>query len=126
MGKFHDCEIIKYEVDLRERKVSMYVQSIKGNDIVSNKLIFLDVIAHCFNDELAGSTILDIELCELHKFIKDNENMLRQRKDYLWPMDYNTIDELEQYLKLNNYSYYCIFSSYGLNGWILSKGFSGF
>lgn len=36
-------------------------------------------------------------------------------------MDYSTINELEEKLMREQYEYFVISSSYGLNGWVLAK-----
>ncbi|MEB2280723.1 hypothetical protein LAV73_12015 [Lysinibacillus xylanilyticus] len=51
----------------------------------------------------------------------ENKELLDKEKDYLWPMDYEKVVDLIKYIKGNNYHYYKIYASYGLNGWILSK-----
>ncbi|VVM33785.1 hypothetical protein [Terribacillus sp. AE2B 122] len=38
-------------------------------------------------------------------------------------MDYENSEEMLSYVKSKSYRYYKIQSSYGLNGWILSKAF---
>lgn len=85
------------------------------------KVSFTDVYAHSFEDELFGSIILDIEKSTLTKFIESNSELLDQRKNYLWPTIYETTNELLQKLESENISYYIIYSSYGLSGWVLSK-----
>ena len=44
-----------------------------------------------------------------------------QGQPYLWPMDYDSLENLEKYLVLNEYKYIQIYSSMGLCGWILAK-----
>ncbi|MTI49248.1 MAG: hypothetical protein FH761_15555 [Firmicutes bacterium] len=70
-----------------------------------------------------GSIIFDIEKYSIDYFIKNNSDLLEKHKSYSWPMNYDTIEELREKLVREEYSYYVISSSYGLNGWILAKNY---
>lgn len=123
MSKVHDNEIISYEVDLRNRKIIIHTEY---RDLMVGKnadVIFHGVLAHSFQTELSGSIIFDIDKYEITQFLKDNIDLLKKEKNYCWPIDYNTVEELTEKLVRDQYSYYVISSSYGLHGWVLSKGY---
>lgn len=84
-------------------------------------ILFTDVLAHSFENELPGSIIFDICSYEIDSFIEDNTELLTNRKGYCWPMDYSTLDELIIKLTNEKYNYYAITASYGLSGWVLAK-----
>lgn len=52
---------------------------------------------------------------------EQNAKILDERKNHCWPIYYKTIEELDAILINDNYTYYIIYSAYGLNGWILAK-----
>lgn len=54
-------------------------------------------------------------------FIEGNLELLERHKPYCWPTYYNTLDELREMLINKQYEYYVIFSSLGLNGWVIAK-----
>ncbi|MCT4542102.1 MAG: hypothetical protein N4A63_01025 [Vallitalea sp.] len=123
MSRVHDNEIISYEVDFENRKIIMHTQY-QGSDLLENiDIVFSDVLVHMFENQLEGSIIFSIEKHELFQFIKDNSDLLKKQKDYCWPMYYNTIEELEERLFKDQYSYYVISSSYGLSGWVIAKNY---
>ena len=66
--------------------------------------------------------ILDIEESFIDLFLEENEAEIRNSKCYCWPINYENIEELKKYLLENQYKYIKIFSSLGLNGWVLAKG----
>ncbi|WNQ12225.1 hypothetical protein MJA45_04015 [Paenibacillus aurantius] len=119
MSNIHDNEIISYEVDLRKHKIILH--TIQYRDSACTKLIFSDVLAHLFETHLEGSIILDVEEYELSHFIQDNRELLEKQKNSCWPIDYGNFEELTEKLIKEQYAYYVISSSYGLNGWILAK-----
>lgn len=121
MKNLHDNEITRYEVNLKDRNVIIYTQIKKDRDMIGFKIVFSDVIAHLFENELSGSIILELRKDNLEDFIRENEEVLNRRREFLWPMDYDTFEELQKILIDAGYNYYSIISSYGLCGWILSK-----
>lgn len=64
---------------------------------------------------------LDIFDAGIESFIPQNRDILKSRKDHLWPINYESEEELFSYLQYNQYHYYVIQSSYGMNGWVVSK-----
>lgn len=46
-------------------------------------MIFLNIIAHFFEDEISGSIILDIKEFNLEKFFKSNEKLLQEKVLFL-------------------------------------------
>ncbi|MBD7911526.1 hypothetical protein [Clostridium cibarium] len=123
MSNIHDNEIISYKVNLKNQKIIIYTEYQKRKITKKTDVIFYDVLVHFFENELPGSTILDIDEHNINQFIRDNSKLLEQRKDSCWPIDYNTIEELTRELLKEQYSYYIISSSYGLNGWVLAKSY---
>ncbi|MCC3381767.1 hypothetical protein ACFQ5D_02490 [Paenibacillus farraposensis] len=119
MSNIHDSEIISYEVDLKNQKI--IISTIQYPDSSITELVFSDVLAHLFETHLEGSIILDVDKYELSQFINDNRELLEKQKNSCWPIDYYNIEELTEKLRREQYVYFVVSSSYGLNGWILAK-----
>lgn len=85
------------------------------------EILFEDFFAFHFEDQLPYSILLDIVEREVNSFALENKELLAKSKDYFWPMDYEYIEELINYITENSYKYYKVQASYGLNGWILAK-----
>jgi hypothetical protein len=113
----HDAEINAYVVNLSNREITISLQQ----NNASADIIFTNVFAHYFENELQGSTIFEISENNVSSFLKDNEKILRDRKKFCWPIYYSDISELKQKLETERYIYYAIVSSYGLSGWVLAK-----
>ncbi|WP_340025654.1 hypothetical protein MHI24_10880 [Paenibacillus sp. FSL K6-1096] len=123
MQSIHDNEIVSYTVDLQKSKITF--QTLGGKDNSVPIIIeFIDILAHFFETQLQGSILLDISQCEISSFVKDNKKLLDNQKDSAWPMYYERTEDLLERLLHNNYNYYVIYASYGLNGWVIAKEYS--
>jgi len=116
----HDNKIVSYEVDFQKSRITL--NTIDGKrDSVITKIEFNDALAHVFETQLRGSIILDISTLDVSLFFKHNKELLEKEKDYAWPMYYEKIEDLLEYLQNEKYNYYVISASYGLNGWVIAK-----
>ncbi|WP_430883309.1 hypothetical protein [Fusibacter sp. JL216-2] len=57
----------------------------------------------------------------ISKFIDLNYELILSQSVYCWPMNFNNLDELRDRLIEEEMKYFVISSSYGLNGWVVSK-----
>lgn len=115
----HDNVILSYMVDLQNDQIVIHTRdesSLKEVDIVLK-----EVLSHRFEHPLKGSVILAITVSNISSFIAGHVELLQNGKDYSWPAAYDSIDELEKQLTEDGYKYIHLYSSYGLNGWILAK-----
>lgn len=118
MNNIHDSQILNYQINFEYSKIEIVVLNEQGEHV---NISFNDIFAFHFEDQLPSSIILDIVEAEIDLFATENKELLDKRKNYFWPMDYDYVEELTDYIKENGYRYYKIQASYGLNGWILSK-----
>lgn len=70
---------------------------------------------------MPNSIIFDIEEYEAKEMIIENKELLKQEKDYLWPIGYKDTNDLLKKLASANYKYYVIETSFGLYGWVLAQ-----
>lgn len=115
----HDNEIINYQVNLKDKTILLHTIS-ETNEAAT--ILFNDLLAYNFENQLPGSILLDIFDAGIESFIPQNRDILKSRKDHLWPINYESEEGLYSYLQHNQYHYYVIQSSYGMNGWVVSKG----
>lgn len=123
MQNIHDNEIVSYTVDLQKSKITFQTLGGKDNS-VPVMIEFIVVLAHRFETQLQGSILLDISQFEISSFVKDNKELLEKQKDSAWPVYYDKIEDLLEYLLHENYNYYVISASYGLNGWVVAKEYN--
>lgn len=117
----HDYIISTYTVDLKNKTIELCAEDTSKKQI--SRFIAKDVLTHLFQGILEYNIILDIQESTPDSFIKENILILKEKKQECWPIDYQTIDELRDFLYKNKYKYIEIQCSYGLQGWILAKEF---
>lgn len=115
----HDYIICSYSVDLKNKTIEIcaeYEEDMK-------RFFAQGVLTHSFETILEYNIILDIQEIALKSFIEQNKFVLEKKKQECWPINYETLDELKEFLYKNQYKYITIETSYGLQGWILAKEF---
>lgn len=121
MSQVHDNEILSYEVNYEAEQIIMHTRYDSRQLLEHTDIVFSGVLCHWFEGELPGSIILDINANGIPSFIKENTELLNKQKNYGWPKMYDTLEELESTLTAEQYQYFVISSSYGLNGWVVAK-----
>ena len=116
---FHDHTIKSYNVDFFNNKITVYTL----NNNKETVLYISDVLTHCFDCILdtKSNIIFDINIKSIDYFISENIDKIKDFKNMCWPIYYNDISELKNFLEDNNYKYIRILSSYGMDGWVLAK-----
>lgn len=114
----HDGLIIGYSVSFLEHELNLDIQTVT-DEIVS--VTFENYLAHDFNHVMAGSILFDIDEVDLNTFLIESSKQFNNYKSYNWPIGYSNITELEQDLKKEDYKYYVISASLGLNGYVFAK-----
>lgn len=117
----HDDCIVAYSVNLEEK--SIVIHTYNNTKKKHGKICFFEVLTHSFKCIIDYNIILDIQECEMDFFFEDNREELIKMKGYGWPVDYLTEKELIDFLRTNEYKYIKIYSSYGMDGWILAKSY---
>lgn len=118
MNNIHDCKILNYQIDFENSKIEIIALSDHDKLV---RILFEDFLAFHFENQIPNSILLDIVEGEIASFVLENKELLDKGKAYDWPMDYCHVDEIVHHIQKNSYQYYKIRSSYGLNGWVLSR-----
>jgi hypothetical protein len=82
---------------------------------------FDNVMGYLFYNQLEVCIILDIKNYTVEEYLKKYKKIFDNIEIYKFPFEYNNKDELVNKLNKNNQKYYEIYSSYGLNGWVLAE-----
>lgn len=117
MNIVHDYEIKSYFVNFENKDIVINI----SDDDKEKQIIFHNFLCYKFYDEMPYSIILDLEERALDKFFTENKELLIQGKKNVWPMRYNSLKELEEEIRKENLTYQVLYSSYGMNGWVLAE-----
>lgn len=117
----HDDIIISYSMDFKNKKMEMHTY----NNLLKckSRIEFEGILTHFFTGSLNVNQILDIDEWSINAFIEENEEYLKEMKRYCWPIKYQNLQDLSDYLIINKYKYIKIVSAYGMFGWVLAKDF---
>ena len=126
MSLVHDNIITSYHVDFENDKLIMMTQFYNNEMILleNTEVVFDGYFTHKFNYGVKGSIIFDIKELPAHLFIKYEGELLKETKNYGWPISYRTDDiftEFIEFLISNKYKIFVISSSYGTCGFVVSK-----
>ncbi|WP_271491967.1 hypothetical protein [Enterococcus sp. 5H] len=117
MNNVHDYIIKSYTVNFEEKKITLEV----SNDMKEKQVVFHNIFTYKFYDEMPYSVILDLEERPLDDFFSENEELLQQGEKSAWPIMYDSFEELENEIRNANVAYQVLYSSYGMNGWVLAE-----
>ena len=117
MNNVHDYIIKSYTVNFEEKKITLEI----SNDIKEKQVVFHNIFTYKFYDEMPYSVILDLEERPLDDFFSENEELLEQGEKRAWPIMYDSFEELENEIRNANVAYQVLYSSYGMNGWVLAE-----
>lgn len=117
----HDDYIVSYSVDIEKKEVQ--INTCNHENEKRRVLLFSEVLTHAFNCILECNILFDVTENDVELFIKNNSVELEEMKNFCWPINYDRVDELINYLVQNEYRYYVISSSLGMSGWVLAKSF---
>lgn len=118
----HDNQIISYNVDFKNKTILIHTYDV--NEEKYADLLFRDVLTHSFCNILVENIILDIEILSIDSFIDENRDMIEEGNSYCWPTTYESEGELQSFLINSSYKYIKIYSSYGMDGWVIAKKIS--
>lgn len=99
----HDNEIVSYEVDFKEKMIILRTVSEQNQKV---QVVFKDVLANFFENGGHQNIIFDIVTDTIEDFIRENEKMLKEKKNMCWPMCYTDLKELQKLLEARKYKYF--------------------
>lgn len=92
----HDEFVEEYTVSLSGEKVTIKTRNSNGDGHIAT---FENVLTHMFNCVIGGSQLLEINENSIECFMEENRAILAEKRDFCWPIDYQTEDELRLFLE---------------------------
>jgi len=121
--QLHDNNIYSYVVLCDRRQIVLHTEFKEVTPAVYADVIFSGVVAHNFEDVLAGNIVFQIDEVDVEAIVKEWSDLFAQRKNYGWPDDivYSDPSNLVAILKQRGIKAFEISSSYGLFGWVFAE-----
>jgi hypothetical protein len=117
----HDNILYAYTVDCEGRQLVLHTAYRLRDPHEFTDLVFREVVAHHFDNVLAGNILFEVDEVELAALVGENAALFAESWRYGWPINYSgDSDALVRALTSTSVRAYSIGSSYGLSGWILA------
>jgi len=117
----HDNIIKSYHVDFENKDLTMKTEYETPTLHEKTDVVFTGYLTHIFSTEMECNIIFDIEEWPLALFLKEESELLKDEKNYGWPISYDTEADLIGFFTINGYKVFNISSSCGLHGYVLAK-----
>jgi hypothetical protein len=118
----HDNQIIAYSVLARERKIVIQTEFSDQMPHEFTDIIFEDVLAYHFENDLFGTIISDVEEIDLSAMLKEHVAMFESGWRYGWPRGWEKEKEdIETYVRRLNMRAFELSASYGMTGWVIAN-----
>ncbi len=114
----HDNYIVNALIDIENSNIILSTKYENENTVI----LFENVLCHSFENIINQNIILDITEYNISEFIdRISQHLLNNKKYCDPPINWENIDDLKTKLTNLKYFGYDIYSSIGLNGWVISK-----
>lgn len=117
-GDIHDYEIISYNVDVYNNKLQIFTEY---SEEEKKSITFTGVLAHHFEHVIYRNILFDVTQVTIDCFINTKEKLLEESLRYGFPTWSENIEELRTLLKKEQQKTFKIYSSLGLNGFVIAK-----
>ncbi|HEX8913438.1 MAG TPA: hypothetical protein VF796_13840 [Humisphaera sp.] len=119
----HDNNVYAYAVLCERRRLVLHTEYRDGDAEEYTDVVFAGVVAHHFEDVLAGNILFGIDEVDPERIVAEWADLFARRKNYGWPrVEYDRQEELVAALRRDGVKGFEIGSSYGLGGWVLAAG----
>ncbi len=120
MINVHDKKNINYMINIDDE--NSFLKLVSKKDYVIEELIFDNFLLNNFTNFNNYQNVLStLKEEDINKFLKLNQAYLEESLNYGSPRYLDSISELKEFLKNNDYKVYFLSASFGMNGWILAK-----
>lgn len=123
MSWVHDNNIKSYNVDFDNKKIILNTIYENNNVVENTQVIFDNVVANEFKNIGTGfqNIIFDIKVDTINEFLNDYDNLIKERKNWGWPICYNGKEDLKKKLEEKDQKYYYLDAVCGMFGFILAS-----
>jgi hypothetical protein len=117
----HDNSLISYEVLCREREIHLHTAFLDREPHQYTDVIFQSVAAYHFVGDNFNTIISNIDEVDVERIYSEYEELFVESMDFVWPMLYESKEELLGKMKDENVRGFIIHSSYGMAGWVWAE-----
>jgi len=118
----HDNRLIAYHVLAKECRIVLETEFRDRAPHEYTDVVFEDVLAYHFENDLFGTIIFDIEEVDLNALLKEHAQMFELGWRQGWPRGWDSRKEdIESFTQRLEVRAFDLSSSYGMSGWVIAK-----
>ena len=118
----HDNQIIAYSVLAKEKRIVIQTEFSGRVPYELTDIIFEDVLAYHFENDLFGTIIFDVQEIDLPALLKEHATMFEAGWRYGWPRGWEKDkEEIEAFVRRLKMRAFELSSSYGMTGWVIAN-----
>ena len=117
----HDNFVLSYTIDCEKQNITFHTVFHDNEPHEYTEITFLKVAGYCFEGDNFQTILFDIYQATPEEVYNSNSELFERRKNYAWPFDYNTKQELIEKLDKKGVRGFFISSSYGMDGFVLAE-----
>ncbi|MFN3649942.1 MAG: hypothetical protein ACK47B_10195 [Armatimonadota bacterium] len=122
MISIHDHRLLAYHVDCEARQITLRTIFQDEEPHEKAQITFTGVLAYHFEGDAFGTILFDITAVPPAEIVGQYAELFARLKNYGWPgPTYQTPEELNQRLEGSGVTGYLIYSSCGMDGFVLAK-----
>jgi hypothetical protein len=122
MNSVHDSRIIRYSVSAKEQTIVIETENRDRAIHEFTDIYFLGVLAYCFEHDLFGAIIFDVEEVDLTALLDANAQRFEDGAQWGWPRGWEKRKEtIQAYTARLGMRAFELSSSYGMSGWVIGK-----
>jgi hypothetical protein len=121
----HDNHLVAYTVLAKEKKIVLQTEFLDREPYEFTDVVFDDVLAYHFENDLFGTIIFDIVEIALPALLKEHAAKFEVGWRYGWPRGWEKEkEEIEIFARRLEMRAFELSSSYGMTGWVIAKSMS--
>jgi len=121
----HDNRITVYSVFAAERRIVIQTEFRDREPTEFTSIVFEDVLAYHFENDLFGTIIFDVEEVDLSALLKKHVALFEAGWCHGWPRGWEKDKEtIEVFVRRLNMRAFELWASYGMQGWVLANRMS--
>ena len=117
----HDNFLLSYTVDAHLREIELNTAFLDTEPNEFTNVRFKGVVAYHFVGDNLQTILFDISETTVEKIYDEGLELFQKNKNYSWPFQYESRNELLNRLRDSNIRAFAIESSYGLGGWVWAR-----
>jgi hypothetical protein len=116
----HDNYVLSYTIDCEKQSITFRTVFHDNEPHEYTEIIFTKVAGYHFEGDNFQTILFDIYQSSPEEIYASHSELFERRKDYAWPFDYNTKQDLMEKLDKKSVKGFLISSSYGMDGFVLA------